>query len=614
MVGLKTKRVEAASRSLEGSEAETPPKYVDRQLFRDLGGFKVVTLKTEDPTVDRKLDEVRQEEDVELGTHVYYAEGSDKPLVPTGEIFITFEEGVSREEQKIGLDEFSLELVERINENEIRVAVTANSPNPIKVAHFLQETSLVKYAEPDLDMPLDHYAFQMPSDRLLDQQWHLDNSGFLPDIRRPLTKGADAKVVAAWRRLDGLGDSSITLAVIDNGFDTSHPDLREKVVRPYDFWNQSPQLYQGDPNHTHGTPCASVAIANSNGNGIVGAAPQAKLMPVSGTSFSTSRTEQLFNYCIQNGADVISCSWGTTDPQFQLNAAKERAIARAAREGRNGKGCVILFAVGNEDYDYINYYAAHPDVIAVGASTSMDKHAPYSNRGREVSVVAPSNGDWPIIAARAWWDPGWSWQNGNYKYWVDGRPRGDRYKHFGGTSSSTPLAAGVCALILSANPELTAREVKEILQQTADKIGSPSEYYYGHSRRFGYGRVNAEKAVAEALRRRNTSTTPVSPSSGGTSSGNQDTELFKVDVEKQQAKGWGIQVGAYTDYNNVISQTNRMKQLFGQPVTVATSQAGGQRIYKIVVGNFDSLQEAKGLQQQLKDRGINGFPRKLSDL
>ncbi len=619
VVGLKTKQSDTSSRSLEAEKETASLEYVDRKFFENLGGFEVVSLKTEEESLDRKLDEVRDKEEVELGTHVYYAEGSNKPLVPTGEIFITFEEGVSLGEQGIALDEYSLDLIERIDEDEIRVKVTAHSPNPVKTAALLQQTSLVKYAEPDLDMPLDHYAFQVPSDHLIRQEWHLENSGSLPDAQGPLSRGADARVVEAWRKLGHLGDSSVTIAVLDNGFDLSHPDLRDKVTKPFDLWSQSSQLHQGDPQHTHGTPCASVALAKSNGSGMVGAAPQARFMPINGISYSAARTEQMFDYCIRNGADIISCSWGTTDYQFQLNATKERAIARAAREGRNGKGCIILFAAGNEDYDYLNFYATHPDVIAVGASTSLDKHASYSNRGRELSIVAPSNGDWPILAARAWWDPGWSWKTGQFKYWVDGRSRGDRYKHFGGTSSSTPLVAGICALILSANPELTAREVKEILQQTADKIGSSSSYYYGHSRAYGYGRVNAEKAVAEALRRKASSfsipDTPVSQPTGGNSSGGSTgTDLFKVDVEKQAPTGWGIQIGAYTDYNNVILQSNRMKQLFGESVVVGTSQAGGQMIYKVVVGNYDSLQQAKSLQSRMKAKGINGFPRKLSDL
>ena len=139
---------------------------------------------------------------------------------------------------------------------------------------------------------------------------------------------------------------------------------------------------------------------------MVGSAPNAKFMPVSGTSFSLKATEEMFEYCTKTNADIISCSWGSTDPAFSLSAVKEDVLTKAATKGRNGKGCVILFAVGNDSKDYVNYYSAHPDVIAVGATTSKDEHATYSNRGREVTVCAPSNGDWPIIAARAWWDEG----------------------------------------------------------------------------------------------------------------------------------------------------------------------------------------------------------------
>ena len=234
----------------------------------------------------------------------------------------------------------------------------------------------------------------------------------------------------------------------------------------------------------------------------MGVAPMSKFMPINGTSYSLRATEQMFDYCVRQGADIISCSWGTIDPAYSLNSFKEAAITRAARQGRNGKGCIILFAVGNDDKDYVSHYAAHPDVIAVAACTSQDSHAKYSNRGRQISVCAPSNGDWPIIAARAWWDPGTSHRGtGDWRYWADGRSRGSRYKHFGGTSCSTPLVAGICALMLSVNPDLTAREVKQILQDTADKIGQPWEYVRGHSLKYGYGRVNADRAVAEAKRR-----------------------------------------------------------------------------------------------------------------
>ncbi|MCI5083890.1 MAG: S8 family serine peptidase [Saprospiraceae bacterium] len=599
LVGLKT----------SPSEKLNEKDYVEHEYLNNLGGFNVVSLKGDD--VDQTLDEVRTKDEVEVGTHVYFAEGSEKPLIATGEIFIHFREGVSLNEQNIVLEEFSLKLQERRNDQRIVAVVTPQSPNPFKVAAALQQISMVKYAEPDLDTVLDEY-FVAPSDDLVPHQWHLKNEGRVPDVNYRLKRGADAKVVDAWNRLGSPGRADVTIAVIDNGFDLTHPDLKEKVFRPFDIWNQSNKVSQGDPRYTHGTPCASVALASTNEKGIVGAAPNARFMPISGTSFSLRATEQMFDYCVKNGADVISCSWGTTDPNFSLSPMKEEAISNAAQKGRNGKGCVIVYAAGNEDFDFLNFYAAHPDVIAVGACTSKDEHANYSNRGRELSVVAPSNGDWPIIAARAWWDEGLTWETGNYKFWRDGRSRGNHYKHFGGTSSSTPLVAGICALILSANPDLTARQVKQILQETADKIGSPSDYdSNGWSAKFGYGRVNADKAVAEALRLMDSSSAPVVDVKENITSGKG---LFEFNVKKQAPTGWGVQIGAFAEYGNVLIQAEKLQAQFNEKIIVNINELNGKTVYKVVVGAFNNKSDAVSLFHKMERAGVKGFPRNLEDL
>ncbi|PTM08336.1 MAG: peptidase S8 and S53 subtilisin kexin sedolisin [Bacteroidetes bacterium] len=603
LVGIKSTNQESISQQ----------DFVKADVLPNLGGFQVVTLEQQGHDIDTSLDQARQQDSVAVGTHVYFAEGSNKPIVATGEIYITFETGVGTDEQQIVLDEYHLEVVERRSASLVVARVTPQSPNPFKTAAALQALSLVTTAEPDLDMPMDEYAFAAPTDNLIPNQWHLENNGFVVDANFRLKKGADAHVLSAWNRLGNMGSSQITVAVIDNGFDVNHPDLKGKIYKPWDLWAKSPNLPQGDANFTHGTPCASVAIAASNGSGIVGAAPGVRFMPIHGTSFSVSTTEEMFDYCIRNGADIISCSWGTTDPRYSLNSLKEQAIARAAREGRGGKGCVILFATGNDNLNYVNFYAAHRDVIAVSASTSQDTFANYANQGVEVSVCAPSNGDWPIIAARASWDPGLSGETGNYKYWRDGRDRGSNYKHFGGTSSSTPLVAGICALILSANPNLTAREVKSILQQTADKIGDPSEYSNtGQSLKYGYGRVNADKAVAEALRRADAvQPAPVPEVTANIASGRG---LFRFDVRKQAAQGWGVQMGAFYEYGNVLIQAEKLQKQFNAPIVVSINELNGKTVYKITVGAYDTAASARDLLDRMKKAGVDGFLRNLADL
>lgn len=592
----------------EASKSGEDRPYIVSELVDFLGGFRVVSLDASEEELDQKLDEVRAKEEVVLGTHVFFAEGSNKPLIPTGELNITFETGTSEEEQFLVLDEFALELIERRSPTFIIAHVTNRSPNPVKAAAAMQASCLVRLAEPDFDTILDRYS-PHPSDPLLSHQWSLKNGGRLPDTHVTLRYGADAKVVDAWKKLGSLGSSQIRIALIDDGFDLSHPDLKDKVVAPFDFRTHSNQIAQGNPNYTHGTPCATIALGASNGSGMVGVAPMARFVPLEGTSFSDRITEAQLDYCIRNQVDIISCSWGTTDPANRLNYRKQQALAKAARQGRNGKGCIVLFAAGNEGLNKINYYAAHPDVIAVGSSTSNDLHADYSNQGPELTVVAPSSGEWPVMAGRAWWDQGNTQQQGQFRYWVDGVSRGRHYKHFGGTSSSTPLVAGVCALMLSANPNLTASEVKNILIQTADKIGNSWEYQNGHSRKYGYGRVNASRAVSEALRLSSEAT-----GSSVSTDSDHPSGLFEVSVNNNVKLGWGVQIGAFSNYDGVMIMVSDLERRYRQPVHVQATPSGNRTIYRVVVGSYATAEEAKTLQVRLQQNGYpDAFVKNLRD-
>jgi subtilisin family serine protease len=271
-------------------------------------------------------------------------------------------------------------------------------------------------------------------------------------------------------------------------------------------------------------------------------------------------------------------------------------------------------------------------VICVGASTSDDTYADYSNRGREVTVCAPSNGSWPILAARAFWDEGIPGEVGASKwYYGDGVDRGSRYQHFGGTSSATPLVAGICALILSANPNLTAREVKQILCQTADKIGSPSEYVNGQSVKYGFGRVNAARAVQEALNRggrftpSSTPSTPVStpatstPSSTSTSlpsSPPAGNGLFKfMSSARVTNKGFSVQTGSFNQWVNVRSISATLETKFKNPVLTHIVGSGTTTtIYRVLVGQFTTLADANKLLGVMKANGVAGFVKDLSTL
>ena len=558
-------------------------------VIPQLGGFAVVALEAA-AGIDRALDEVRQEEAVEVGTHIYFAGDDRRPIVPTGLLYCHLAAGVRPTELRPLIRHLGLEELEWQDEDTVLLSVTARSRNPLHVAATLSGLAMVDRVVPDLDVPLDQY-FSEPRDGLFGEQWCLDNDGSVPGVAHfPLKPGADARVRAAWHALGSLGSDRITIAVIDNGFDLEHPDLSSRVVHPLSVHANRTELPAGPAYGDHGTPCASIALAPANGIGIVGVAPNARLMPLHGLTYSAFLTQRMFDHCTDRGADIISCSWGTVDARFRPGRYHERAIRKATTQGRNGKGCIILFAAGNEGRDYLNYYCQLPGVIAVGASNSNDDHPSYSNRGPELSVVAPSDGGWPILAARASWDTGDRSQSGPRRYYVDGKDRGPHHKHFGGTSSATPLVAGICALLLSANPELTSAQVKAILERTADKIGPATAYdARGHSERFGYGRVNAEAAVREAARLA-TNLSPASPPKPPT--------------------GYGIQVGAYGKPASAETVKQRLSARFTLPLTV--HEKGG--LYRVFLGEFTTAEAARSWLPELKQAGYTGFVRDLSGL
>ena len=592
------------SRQLVGVKLDGPPPddSLPRRRLADVGGFEILEL---DGEVERGLDELRARPSVEVGSHVYFAGGDNRPVVPTGILYCRLADGVGEEESERVFTGLGLEVLERRSDGTIVLRVTKDSRNPLKMAAELDRLAMVVEAVPDLDVPLDQY-FSEPRDGLFPEQWSLQNAGFIPGVPGYATKaGADAGVQAAWQKLDSLGTEILTIAVIDNGFELGHPDLVGKAVAPLTISSGSAEIPEGAAYGTHGTPCASLAVAAANGAGIVGAAPNARLMPLQGLTYSAYLTERMFDHCRTKGADIISCSWGTIDEKYRPGRLHERVIRRALTEGRDGKGCVVLFAAGNEGAARVNYYGQIDGVICVGASTSNDTHPAYSNRGTGLSVVAPSDGGWPVLAARCSWDPGQRDLSADKKYYVDGRDRGPYHKHFGGTSAATPLVAGVCALLLTANPDLTAREVKRIVEQTADKIGNPALYdTRGWSEQFGYGRVNAGRAVAEAQRlRKNTSPAPPPPPVPSAST-------FRVDVEQIRKGGYGLQVAAYGDYGNVVRTVARLKEQFGLPVIVSDSNG----LHKIVVGTFATAAAARARLEEFRTAGYQPFIRDLSTL
>lgn len=487
------------------------------------------------------MQQVRAEDEVNYASHVYQIK--DNPaskIYLTNQITIQFAPQVDAETIAAIAQEFGLEQVKQIEgiPNTFVFQLTANSSeNPVKITNRLITRPQVMTAEPNVIVRQQlHYR---PKDPMYPKQWHLNHSG-----GQDLAPGSHVFAEQAWDIT--RGHRSIVVAVMDDGVDLTHPDFQGmgKIVAPRDFKGRDFDPNPNERGEDHGTSCAGVAVAEENGFGVVGIAPGCALMPIRTTGFLDDETiETLFDWATQRGASVISCSWGPSAVYYPLSLRQRAALTRAATQGRDGKGCVIVFAAGNANRptngtinesgweqdairgatQWLSGFTAHPDVMTVSACTSLNKKSAYSNWGAEVSVCAPSNNA----------PPGMGLPNLGYvatppQVRVQLRGLGvvtaDRMSHegydpgnftntFGGTSSACPLVAGVAALVLSANPDLTAREVRQILEQTADKIVDPDpdpqfglrKGTYEASGRcdwFGYGKVNAFKAVQVATQKR----------------------------------------------------------------------------------------------------------------
>ena len=431
--------------------------------------------------------------------HVYHMPNDpDGILIPTEDIYVELTENALEAEINEILESYGLEISPApsgvVNAFILRLT-SASKENPLKLANELLKLASVKVAEPDLIALVK--AMYRPIDTLFDQQWHLENLGGFG-----LTAGADVNAPGAWDI--SRGNRDIVVAVIDDGFDIDHPDFSSpgKVLSPADFGQDDLDPRPVSSRDNHGTSCAGVAVADENGSGVVGLAPNCKLMPIrwSGSISDTDIREQ-FDHARMNGADVISCSWGVTGNTFTLSTSMINTIRRAATEGRNGKGCVIVFAAGNSNHDIDDLaggtrdgFAIHPNVIAVAASNSHDRRSHYSNFGDMIWICAPSSGAGGMGIVTTDRSGNAGYQSGEYT----------TVERFGGTSSSTPLVAGLCGLILSVNPELTAEEVKDILKISAQQIDPAGGNYdaNGHSRLYGFGRANARAALQEALDRK----------------------------------------------------------------------------------------------------------------
>ncbi|WP_160150034.1 S8 family serine peptidase [Parabacteroides sp. Marseille-P3160] len=373
--------------------------------------------------------------------------------------------------------------------------------NTLELANVYYESNLFQYAEPDL---MVEDIIGCATDEFFTNQWGLKNTGQYGG-----TFGVDIKACDAWNLSTG---SNVTVAVVDQGIQLNHPDLQSNINSlSYDTDNgTSPSIVRGD----HGTACAGIIGAVGNNAGIRGVAPNCSLMSISSTLDLLTpnirgRIADGINWAVQNGADVISNSWAHNDLASSLI---DNAITNAIINGRNGLGCIVVF-LSHNDNSSIRYPAnSNPDILTVGAispcgqrkdPSSCDGENWGSNYGSQLDVVAPGvlisttdltensgyNPNVPIHTGNGGNKVTSDYSNRDYTVW------------FNGTSAACPHVAGVAALILSVRPDLTGQQVRDVIEQTAQKVGN---YSYATTtgrpngvwnNEMGYGLVNAYAAV-----------------------------------------------------------------------------------------------------------------------
>jgi subtilisin family serine protease len=383
--------------------------------------------------------------------------------------------------------------------------------NALEMANLFHESNLFSVAEADF---LIHYKpTSCVSDTYFNNQWNLNNTGQYGG-----TPGIDINYCSS--RSITTGNPNIIVAVIDHGIQMNHPDITNLHPSSYNaMTGTSPSQVLG----SHGTPCAGIIGANSNnGIGISGIAPNSRLMSVSHNLFVTPNAPQQLangiNWAWQNGASVISNSWGHNLLNSYHNSYLiDNAISNALQLGRGGRGTVVVFSAGNNNSAVIYPANSNPDIIVVGAMSPCGERKNFnscdreniwgSNYGATLDIMAPgvlvSTTDLTGVAG---YNPGTPihTNSGGNIITSDYADR-DYTVWFNGTSAAAPHVAGVAALILSVNPNLTQRQVANIIESTARKVGG---YNYQittgrpngtWNNEMGYGLVDAYAAIRRTI-------------------------------------------------------------------------------------------------------------------
>lgn len=400
-------------------------------------------------------------------------EGLTRYFLPD-EFTVQFREGVSQEQaEQIIKGKGSWIVTKQRTPGYYTLGVPENKGLFETIREF-SDLDEVAFTEPS-EAGFDDALVYLPDDPHFPQLWGLHNTG---QTVNGSTGSADADIDASEAWDITRGDPEVIVAVIDTGADLNHPDLLvnflPRGLEDWDFADAADPV--PDDTNGHGTHVAGTAAAADNTAGVIGVAPQCRIMPlrVDLTAGMNQNRADAINYVAAqatanpNHRYVINCSWKMSGD----HAGVHNAIINAVNHN-----VVVVFAAGNANQDIDvtpQYPAVYPEVMAVVATDQQDKRASFSNYGTKADVSAPGVNIYSTYP-------------------------NDTFAFLDGTSMASPHVAGLAALVWSRNRSLTNQQVRQIIESTCDNIDAKNPGFGG---KLGKGRVNAFKALA---------TTPLPP-------------------------------------------------------------------------------------------------------
>jgi len=402
-----------------------------------------------------------------LGLAIPISAFAQKPSAEhvTGRLLVQTIQGPNDSAASEAITQSGAKVHHRIDQINVQV-LSVPEPALNAVTQALQRSGRFTFVEPDFIA----HPTNTPNDPNFSLQWHL----------------ATIQASSAWNIT--IGSTGVPIAVIDSGADSTHPDLAPKLIPGWNFLTGTSNTEDTGCNSGHGTAVSGTVGADTNNLiGVAGVGWANPIMPLvvvpSGCTTAFSDIANAITYAADQGVRIINVSIGGPSSSSALQSAVDYAW---------NKGAVIFASAGNNSSSTPMYPAACNNVVSVSSTEPTDTFSSFSNYGSWIDLSAPGDN---ILTTM---------MGGGDAYWY-------------GTSFSSPIAAAVGALVLSVNPSLTASRLVSLLEQNSDQIGGA-----GYSIYYGYGRVNAYRAVTAA------STSPVntaptvtitSPASGATVSG-----------------------------------------------------------------------------------------------